>query len=58
MKDRESAETRPAGHHGSLEPPQKETRPGILRRIWDYFFGRSEPPEHPPPPPHSPGAGM
>ena len=33
-------------------------RVGFLRRIWNYLFGRSEPPAHPPPPPYSPGAGV
>lgn len=43
----------PAG----LTLPATGRRPGLLRRIWDYVFGRSEAPYHPPPPPHSPGAG-
>lgn len=43
----------------SVEPTTSdEEKPGLIRRLWNYFFGRSEPPEHPPPPPHSPGAGM
>lgn len=33
-------------------------KPGLLRRIWSYWFGRSDAPEHPPPPPYSPGAGI
>lgn len=58
MKDRETAEATAADHHGNLESAGDEKKPGLIRRIWDYLFGRSEPPEHPPPPPHSPGAGM
>lgn len=30
----------------------------LFYRMWKYLFGRSDPPEHPPPPPHSPGAGV
>lgn len=42
---------------GSSEPAIAERGAGPLRRIWDYVFGRSEVPHHPPPPPYSPGAG-
>ena len=36
--------------------PRIRKRVGYFRRIWDYFFGRSEPPVRPPPPPYTPGA--
>lgn len=50
-----------AGAHSETTPAAAprptQRRPGLLRRVWNYVFGRSEPPYHPPPPPHSPGAG-
>lgn len=40
-----------------LTLPETGRRPRLLRRVWNYVFGRSEAPYHPPPPPYSPGAG-